>query len=48
MLRQWQQEVLRVAAEFARGDVRINTAQTATESRPLALLSRHRDVRDDD
>ncbi|HNP36448.1 MAG TPA: PD-(D/E)XK nuclease family protein [Woeseiaceae bacterium] len=40
----WQDEVLRLAAEIARGDVRLNIRQAPADARPLALLSRYAEL----
>lgn len=41
---EWSREVELAAAEIVAGDVRINIAQSAAESRPVSLLGRHREL----
>ncbi len=43
-LKGWVETVAEAAAGLARGDVRINRAQSARDARPLALLSRYQEL----
>jgi ATP-dependent helicase/nuclease subunit B len=43
-LRAWQGEVLRLAAEIAAGDARLNVVQSRADARPLSVLSRFPEV----